>query len=190
MLRGWRGCCAYNCNKSATCHCVGYANTIEFKSFNSNNIWPRSEFHTIHFYRTNGQNTSSTNSVSTHSPGSYDQKVKIANGVAIPVVLLGLVLLGFLVYKRRKNQKTLREEDPTSQDIGSPQEDSQPYLQQKAELEAEGKRKHELEAQERRYEIGNEGERYELPVEEGDLMVRSRQELRGEEHSRELEVPR
>ena len=97
---------------------------------------------------TNGQNTSSTNSVSTHSSGSYDQKVKIANEVAIPVVLLGLALLGFLVYRRRKNQKTLKEEDPTSQDLGSPQEDSQPYLQQKAELEAEGKRKHELEARE------------------------------------------
>ena len=138
---------------------------------------------------TNGQNSSSTHTVSTHSLGSHDTKVKLATGVTIPVAFLGLVLLGFLVYRRRKNQKTL-EEDPTSQDSGSPQEDPQPYLQQKAELEAEEKRKHELEARERRYEIGNEGERYELPVEEGDLMIRSRQELRGEEHSRELEVPR
>ncbi len=138
---------------------------------------------------TNGQNPSSTHSVSTHSSGFHDRNVKLATGVTIPVALLGLVLLGFLVYRRRKKQKTL-EEDPASQDLGSLQEDPQPYLQQKAELEAEEKRKHELEARERTYEMGNEGERYELPVEEGDLMIRSRQELRGEEHSGELEVPR
>lgn len=138
---------------------------------------------------TDSQNSSSTHSVSTHSLGSYDTKVKLATGVTIPVALLGLVLLGFLVYRRRKKQKTL-EEDLASQDLGSLQEDPQPYLQQKAELEAEEKRKHELEARERRYEMGNEGERYELPVEEGDSMIRSRQELRGEEHSRELETPR
>ncbi len=138
---------------------------------------------------TDHQNPNSTNSVSTHSPGSYDKKVNLATGITIPVTFLGLVLLGFLVHRRRKKQKTL-EEDPASQDLGSPLQDPQPYLQQKAELEAEEKRKHELEARERRYEMGNEGERYELPVEEGHLMIRSRQELRGEEHSRELEVPR
>ena len=139
---------------------------------------------------TNSLNNSSTQSVSTHSSGSYDTKVKVANGVAIPVGFLGLVLLGLLVYKRRKNRKTLKEEDATSQKQGSPHEDIQPYLQQKAELEAEEKRKHELEARERRYEMGIEGERYELPVEEQGLMIRTRQELKGEEHSTELEVPR
>lgn len=139
---------------------------------------------------TNGQNPSSAHSVSTLSSGSYKQKVEVANGVAIPIAALGLALLGFLVYRRRKNKKTLKEGDPTLQDLGSPQEDPQPYLQQKAELEAEEKRKHELEAREKRFEMGNEGERYELPVEEEDLMIRTRQELRGEEHSKELEVPR
>ena len=137
---------------------------------------------------TGGQNSSST-SVSTHSSGSYHRRVEVANAVAIPVAFLGLALLGFLLYRRRKNQKALKEEDPTSQEPGS-LKDPQPYLQQKAELEAEEKRKHELEARERRYEIGNEGERYELPVEEVGLMMPSRQELRGEEHSKELEVPR
>ena len=134
----------------------------------------------------NSQDPSSTLSVPTHSSGSYDKKVKIANRVLIPVAFLGIVLLAFLVCRNR--QKTKKEEDSTLQDLRSPQEDPRPYLQQKAELEAEEKRKDELEARERRYEIGNEGERYELPVEEGDLMIRSRQELRGEEHSRELET--
>ena len=138
---------------------------------------------------TNGRNSSSTQSGSTHSSGSYDIKVKVANGVAIPVASLGLVLFGFFVYKRRKAQKTLKEDDATSQNQGSLHEETQPYLQQKAELEAEENRKHELEARERRYEVGNEGERYELPVEEEGSMIQIRQELRGEEHSTELEVP-
>ena len=139
---------------------------------------------------TSGPNQNFTQAISTHSSESYDKKVKVANGVAIPVAFLALVLLGVLVYKRRKTQKTLKEEDAISYKQGSPHEDTQPYLQQKAELEAEEKRKHELEARERRYEMGIEGERYELPVEEHDLMIRTRQELRGEEHSKELEVPR
>lgn len=138
---------------------------------------------------TSSLSPNSTHSVSTHSSGSYDTKVEIANGVAIPVGILGLVLLGLLIYRHLKTRKILKEEDATSQEQGSPREDAQPYLQQKGELEAEGKRKHELEARERRYEMGNEGERYELPVEEEDLMIRTRQELRGEEHSTELEVP-
>ena len=50
---------------------------------------------------------------------------------------------------------------------GDPKEKSQPYLQQKAELEAEECRKHELEAQERKYEMGTEGDRHELSAEEG-----------------------
>ena len=138
---------------------------------------------------TNSSNDSSTQSVSTHSTDSSDKKVKISFGVAIPVASLGLVLLGYLVYKRRKVQETLEEEDATSKTEGSPHEDQQPYLQQKAELEAEEKRKYELEARERRYEMGVEGERYELPVEGQDMMIQTRQELRGEEHSTELDVP-
>ena len=133
---------------------------------------------------TNSSNNSSTQSVSTRSTASSDKKIKISLGVAIPVASLGLVLLGYLVYKRRKVQETLKEEDVTSK-----KEDHQPYLQQKAELEAEEKRKHELEARERRYEMGVEGERYELPVERQDMMIQTRQELRGEEHSTELDVP-
>ena len=138
---------------------------------------------------TNGSSNSSTQSVSTHSTDFSDKKVKISLGVAIPVASLGLVLLGYLVYKRRKVQKTPEEEDPTSKKEGSPHEDQQPYLQQKAELEAEETRKHELEARERRYEMGVEGERYELPVEGQGIMIHTRQELRGEEHSTELDVP-
>lgn len=139
---------------------------------------------------TPGPNQTSTQSVSTHSSGFDDKKIKVANGVAIPLAFLGLVLLGFLLYRRRKIQKTRKEDNATPSKQESSHEDTQPYLQQKAELEAEEKRKYELEARERRYEIGNAVERYELPVEKEDLMIRTKQELRGEEHSTELEVPR
>lgn len=142
---------------------------------------------------TNSPNQSSTQPIPTHSSGSHKKNLKVAYAVAIPVALLGLVLLLFLLYKRRKAHKTLKkeEEDSSSQKQGSSHhEDTQPYLQNKAELEAEENRKHELEARERRYEMGNEGERYELPAGERESMRRTMQELRGEEHSTELEVPR
>lgn len=69
--------------------------------------------------------------------------------------------------------------------------ESQTYLQQKAELEAEQKRKSELEAEERRYELDGESRIHEIPDESSHGLSSShlRQELRGEEHSRELEVP-
>ncbi len=78
---------------------------------------------------------------------------------------------------------------------------SQPYLQQKAELEAEERRKFELEAREKRYELDaddivHEAEgynnRHEISTERMTPMILSlltRQELRGEEHSRELGSP-
>lgn len=65
-------------------------------------------------------------------------------------------------------------------------EDAQAYIQQKAELEVEDNREFELEAGEKRFEIV-EGERYELSGNEEDMMS-MRQELRGDEHSKELEV--
>ena len=85
------------------------------------------------------------------------------------------------MYKRWKSQKKSKEEDASSQNKGPPHEDTRPYLQQKAELEAEEKRKHELEALERRYE---------LPAGEQDSMNQTRKELRGEEHSAKLGISR
>lgn len=67
------------------------------------------------------------------------------------------------------------------------QEAAQAYIQQKAELEVEENREFELEAGEKRFEIGIEGERYELSGNEEDMMS-MRQELRGDEHSKELDV--
>ena len=67
------------------------------------------------------------------------------------------------------------------------QEAAQAYIQQKAEPEVEENQKFELEAGEKRVELGIEGEKYELSVNE-DHMTSTRHELRGDEHSKELEV--
>ena len=85
--------------------------------------------------------------------------------------------------RKIKEKTALRERETVP-------EDNQPYFQQKAELEAEEKRKHELEAEERRYELDGESRIHEISDESshGLPSFYVRQELRGEEHSRELEV--
>ena len=49
-------------------------------------------------------------------------------------------------------------------------------------------RRHEMEAVELRYEMEGEDRIYEMPVEERHRRSRRRQELRGEEHARELDT--
>ena len=114
-----------------------------------------------------------------------DEHAKIGIGIAISVVVMVSLLASFLWLRYRKIKETnaLREKQMVP-------EDSQPYLQQKAELEAEEKRKHELEAEERRYELDGERMIHEMSDESSHGLPSSylRQELRGEEHSRELEV--
>lgn len=81
-------------------------------------------------------------------------------------------------------------------------EETQPYLQQKAELEAEEKRRLELEAVEVRYEMDGANDSKEMPAPGSDVRneidtitrppmpsLRERQELRGEDCSKELEAP-
>lgn len=81
------------------------------------------------------------------------------------------------------------ENSTTPEETSQSQEDTQPYLQQKAELEAEERRKFKLEAQEKRHEIGFGGEMHELSA-EGQSRVRARQEIRVEdpEKSRGISV--
>ena len=63
-------------------------------------------------------------------------------------------------------------------------ETPQLYLQRKGELDAEQQR-HEMEAVDLRYEMDGEDEIHEMPVEEREGNWGG-QDLRGEEHSREL----
>ena len=118
---------------------------------------------------------------------SLDKQAKIGIGVAIPVAVTALVLLIVLLWRRSRK---IKESDGLKEENAVP-EDNQPYLQQKAELEAEEKRKNELEAEEKRYELDGETRIHEMSDEgsHGLPYPNVMQELRGEEHSRELEVP-
>lgn len=70
--------------------------------------------------------------------------------------------------------------------------DKQFYVDQKAELEDEERRKHELDAEAIRYEMEAEDKMFEMPsnVDTGTILASSARmpELRGVEHSKELEV--
>lgn len=100
------------------------------------------------------------------------------------------------MYFRKRQKQRQSGEGKTSPAESS--EDAQPYLQQKAELEAKEKRQHELDAQELRYEMEgaqtwheiegatntNETSGEAIQGHDSDRLI---QELRGEEHSKELE---
>ena len=71
--------------------------------------------------------------------------------------------------------------------------DTQIYVDRKAELEDEERRKHELDGGGISYEMEGEDRFFELPsgidAETSLATIRETQELRGVEHSQELEVP-
>ena len=96
----------------------------------------------------------------TPTPTSLGTPAKIGIGVAIPIVATALFLLAAALW--RKSRK--RRSPPSSQQETGAQENHQPYLQQKAELEAEEKRKYELEATESRYELDGEDNIHEVAV--------------------------
>lgn len=129
---------------------------------------------------------STETSVARPSHHRLDEHTKVGIGIVISVVVIALFLLAVFLslrsYKIRKT-KTLEEKHTAP-------EDSQPYLQQKAELEAEEIRKHELEVGEIRHELDGKSRIHEISDESGHGLpsVYERQELRGEEISRELEV--
>ena len=80
------------------------------------------------------------------------------------------------------NHTAATQEEPNAHEC-------QPYFQQKAELEDQERRKHELEATERRYGLDGDDDIHELSVgadNRATLELRARQELRGAEHAQEL----
>ena len=123
-------------------------------------------------------------------PGSRhqtpDEQAKIGIGIAIPFVVGALLLLALLLWRRYRRNKGANA--ATAEHVES--EGAQPYLQQKPELEAQEKRKQELDAEERRYELDGESGIHEMSDRSNNDLPASRvlQELRGEEHARELGV--
>lgn len=109
--------------------------------------------------------------------------------VVVPTAGLMILLLCFIVirrYRKKRSQAVFTNEpDKTS--------NTQLYVDQKAELEDEERRRHELDAGGTTYEMEGEDRRFEMPG-DGNTQLRlassnKTQELRGAEHSKELEVP-
>ena len=117
-----------------------------------------------------------------------DEQARIGIGIAVPVVVIALLVLALSMWRRYRKAK--RPNVMEADDVKP--EDSQPYLQQKAELEAEEKTKYELSAQEQKFELSGQSTINEILGESSHgvpFLVRERQELRDVEHSRELAVP-
>lgn len=138
-------------------------------------------------------NTSPSSSTSTPPPPaktssskaslSTDAKIGIsfaAFGVVLILILSALAT--YLIRRRRKRKQKLEGKS-------TPSESDQPYFQPKGELDAEGNVKAELHAESRRNELDGENEIHELPGVNGNLGKQNihKQELKGEEHSKELE---
>ena len=130
--------------------------------------------------RTNTSNSATTTispqfSHINKSPADLSRGVKIGNGVAIPIFIIALLILGIFLRRRyqRRSQLNSVHEGPATHTQTLETGDQQPFLQQKAELEA--KERHELEAVERRHEIQG---------------AERRLEMSAGEFSQELAVPR
>lgn len=122
----------------------------------------------------------------TSSPHGLDKREKIGIGLAIPIAAILSVLIGIASWRRIQKRRT---GTPIDEAATLAPDHTQPYLQQKAELEAEERRQYELHAQETRYEMAGEPAIQEISSDEGVRRLSRLQELRGEEHSKELEVP-
>ena len=117
----------------------------------------------------------------------------LGKAIIVPILLIGALIFGLFILRGTK-----RFNKPPK----SAGDENGPYLQHKAELEDEEKRKVELEAKEERYELNDDNAVHEA----GDCMrtptlelesegvkpdmpsCSCRHELRGEEHCKELEA--
>ena len=123
-------------------------------------------------------------------PGRHVHSTQIIIvSVLLPVAGLTIILLCFIIIRRYRRKRSLAAfaNDPAMTS------DSQLYVDRKAELEAEERRKHELEAGGIMHEVEGEDRVFEMPG-EGNMRIglassNRVHELRGAEFLRELEVP-
>ncbi len=147
----------------------------------------------------------STTSLTLHSSNATkpivtprpDEPTKIGIGISVSfAALIPISLVAFIWRKRRLRSAAITAEDQGNtknrqEGTSASRGDSQPYLQQKPELEAEEQQIHELEARQKIYELDGETGIIEIPAgthEHRLAVMRSRQELRGGEHSQELDT--
>ena len=90
--------------------------------------------------------------------------------------------------RRLKAILTARTASVPEAGIAAAAHSGQTWFQWKAELDDEESNLCELAVEEKRHEIGAYGQIYELPADERWNRGRDWQELRGEEHSKELEA--
>lgn len=131
--------------------------------------------------------SSPSHSPQTSSVGSTETRkliVGLVVAILAPIILVTIGLSTLYIIRRRRRRK--EEAAISSQDVGKDEGGNpQLYFQQKVELDDE-QRRHDMEAVEIRYEMEGEDEIHELPVEERQRRS-GRQELRGEEHAREID---
>ena len=117
---------------------------------------------------------------------------KIAFTIASLALLLILSGFGNCLQQRCRRRLnaiiTARTASVPELGIETAAQSGQIYSQWKAELDDEESKLCELAAEEKRHEIGAHSERYELPADEGWNRALDCQELKGEEHSKELEA--
>ena len=85
--------------------------------------------------------------------------------------------------------KEQQKAEPEGNETGESEDGNQPYLQRKAELEAKERQNHELRAQKSIQELDGEAKAQEIPAgthEHRLAVMRTKQELRGCDHSQEL----
>ncbi|CAF9929808.1 MAG: hypothetical protein ALECFALPRED_004453, partial [Alectoria fallacina] len=116
------------------------------------------------------------------------ERVIVISVIAPSVVILLLLACFFMIRSHRKKRRNVGSND-------GPERISnvQLYVDQKPELEDQERRKHELDTQEIRYEMEGGNRMFEISEERVTNKRQStsdvKAELRGEEHSQELDVP-
>ena len=139
----------------------------------------------------------SSNAIKPTVTPRLDEPTKKGIGVAVSFAALILTfLVAFMWRKRRLRSAAIIAElqgdnEHKQEDTLASEGDNQPYLQQKPELEAEERQRHELEARPKTSELDGETGINEIPAgthEHRLAVMRSRQELEGGEHSQELDT--
>lgn len=132
---------------------------------------------------------STAESYSTDKRPAIQRRGKIGIGIGVPIVLILFGLLVLYVWRNFRKKPDSVALDQTANPF-SVAKDGQPYLQQKAELEDEARRKYELEAPARMYELSGDDTLHEISAVREDhpfsYRTEVRQELRGKEHAQEL----
>ena len=132
--------------------------------------------------------------------------------IAIGVIPIEIVIVGLVLGIHRLVHRRPPQSPPPRMSVEKPRQDSLPYLQPKAELEDEQRRRHELHGENFAYELNGQGEIFQMPdgteslvlpvqrrqgIQEmpvgnsmsWELPLHERHEVIGDEHAQELESP-